>query len=98
MTATTREFQRKCFALAVDLLGGTRAAARRIDVSERTMRNLLNGAQAIHEGFLHDIAAALLAQAEACRMMERNLSPAFVTNLTAGQAVEDGRRTRRHRA
>lgn len=88
------------FALAVELLGGQRATARELGIHERSVRALLAGPEAphgraLHDGFLRNIAKALLAHAAACRSAERRLSPAFAANLTPDQAAAnpaDGRR------
>lgn len=79
---------------AVQMLGGQRPAARVLGCSERTVRGLCSGERPIHEGWLRDISIALLALAERARLVERKLSPAFVSNLVDGQAQEDGRRLR----
>ena len=97
--------QLEIFAHAVDLLGGQRATARALGIHERSVRALLAGPEAggraLHDGFLRDIAKALLAHAEACRLAERRLSPAFAANLTLAQAKAnrvDGRRKDRQTA
>lgn len=81
--------QLEIFAHAVDLLGGQRATARALGIHERSVRALLAGPEAggraLHDGFLRDIAEALLDHAEACRLAERRLSPAFAANLTPQQ-------------
>ena len=100
MTASTPKTQLNDFALAVELLGGQRATARALGIHERSVRALLAGpdeptGRALHDGFLRDIAAALIDHAEACRLAERRLSPAFAANLTPQQAaanLADGRR------
>lgn len=73
------------FRDAVDLLGGPRSAARALAITERHMGRLYSGASPLHAGFLADIGAALLAHAEACKTLERQLSPAFTANLVEGQ-------------
>lgn len=75
------------FQRAVDLLGGTRSAARVLDISERHMTRLLTGKSELHTGMLADMAKALINHAEACRQLERQLSPAFAANLVEGQPV-----------
>ncbi|PNU05839.1 hypothetical protein [Novosphingobium guangzhouense] len=91
---TTPENQIELFSQAVDALGGTRSAARALGCSEKTVSRLTSGQVKLHEGFLKDIAAALLEHADRCRKLERHLSPAFPSNLVEGQAQQDGRRTR----
>jgi len=73
------------FREAVQLLGGVRTAARALDVSDRTIYALIYGKRALHDGFLRDMAAALIRHADQCRALERLISPAFVGNLTAEQ-------------
>lgn len=88
------EEQLKTFRLAVTLLGGQRSAAAAMtavsgmSMNERTMRALWGGERTLHEGYLRDIAKALIAHADACRMIERKLSPAFAGNLTTDQATK----------
>lgn len=77
--------QRKHFARAVDLLGGVKAAAKVIGVSEVGMVALLSGAEPLEPRVLERASKALIAHADACRAMERRISPAFVTNLTHAQ-------------
>lgn len=73
------------FRDAVQLLGGVRSAARELDVSDRTIYALIYGKRDLHDGFLRDMAAALIRHADACRALERLISPAFVGNLTKEQ-------------
>jgi len=75
------------FRIAVQLLGGTRETARQLDVAERTITRLLAGESALHAGFLRDMSKALLNHAEACRTLERQISPAFADNLTPAQMI-----------
>lgn len=84
--------QLETFALAVELLGGQRATARALGIHERSVRALLAGpdeptGRALHDGVLQVIAEALIDHAEACRLAERRLSPAFAVNLTPNQAA-----------
>lgn len=79
------ESQLARFRKAVELIGGVRTAARELDVSDRTIYALVYGHRQIHDGFLRDMAAALIRHADECRTLERQLSPAFVGNLTAEQ-------------
>lgn len=78
------------FAQAVQLLGGQRATARYLDVSERNIRYLLAGDVPLHDGFLRDTAAALVKHANQCRMVERHLFGATVQS-----ADPEARRDRR---
>lgn len=86
--------QRALFAAAVDMLGGQRETARLLDVTDRTIRDLLSGQRKLHTGFLRDISAALVEHARRCRMVERRLNPLLTANRTAEQNAEtpDGRR------
>src|SRR5580765_5082099 len=86
------DFQHACFLEAVDLLGGSRSAARAIDLSERSMTRLIARRNPLHDGFLRDIAAALIEHARRCRALEKRLSPMFADNLTADQPHETRRR------
>lgn len=73
------------FRKAVELLGGVRSAARALDCQERTIYGLVYGQRQLHDGWLRDMAAALIARAEECRALERLISPAFAANLTEAQ-------------
>lgn len=77
------------FALAVELLGGPHAAARLLGLSEAEIDDLCLGKAPLHIDLLQAISRALLLHAEACRLMERRLSPDFHDNLLPGQ---EGRR------
>jgi len=67
------------------LLGGQRAAAATLGINERTMLRIVAGQIELHQGYLADIAKALLDRATACRELERQLSPQFHANLTPEQ-------------
>ncbi len=73
------------FRQAVQLIGGVKSAARELDVSDRTIYALIYAKRPVHDGFLRDMAAALIRHADACRALERTISPAFVANLTKEQ-------------
>jgi hypothetical protein len=77
--------QLELFRQATELLGGQRATARALGIAERTVRSLLAGDRQLHSGFLEDTAKALIAHAEQCRQLERQISPAFAENLTPDQ-------------
>lgn len=68
------------FRTATRLLGGQQATARALGMSERSLRYLLDGTNRIHTGILEDISKALIAHADQCRMLERQLNPAFAAN------------------
>ncbi|WP_206244472.1 hypothetical protein [Novosphingobium terrae] len=73
------------FALAVELLGGQQAAARVLGLSEREIGDLCLGRQPLQIGQLQAISRALIIHADACRLLERRLSPAFRENVLPGQ-------------
>lgn len=85
------------FRKAVKALGGQRPAATKINVGERHMRALCSGERPLHDGILRDIAAQLILHADLCKELERQISPAFASNLTAEQSEnfgkKDGRRS-----
>lgn len=58
---------------AAKLLGGGRAAAKAIDVNERSWRAWVGGDREISEGVLTDTAAALEAHAIACQAQAAKL-------------------------
>lgn len=88
-----QELQREYFARAAQLLGGNEATARILDISSRSLRSFISGERRLHSGILKDIAAALIAHADACRTLERRISPAFSGNLNEdnGPPLHDGR-------
>lgn len=88
--------QHQNFLRAVELLGGTRSAARAIGCTERTMSRLIAQKSPLHEGWLKDTAAALLRLSDDARALEKVISPAFARNLYEGQPRET-RRTTRHK-
>ena len=73
------------FRRGVALLGGVRSAARALGCNDRTMYALIYGNRDLHDGWLRDLSAALIRHADACRALERQISPAFVGNLTQKQ-------------
>lgn len=77
--------QRARFQQAVDALGGSRSAARMLTMTERHMTRLLTGNSPLHSGILEDIGRALIEHAELCRLLERQLSPAFAENRVPDQ-------------
>lgn len=76
------------FRAAVQLLGGVRSAARELGCNDRTLYALIYGNRDLHDGWLRDMAEALIKHADACRALERKISPAFVGNLTTAQQTE----------
>lgn len=83
--------QLQLFRQAVAALGGQNATARYLKVTDRHVRFLLAGEREIHDGILRDLGRALLEHAELCKRLERQLSPAFATNLTAAQLARQGK-------
>ena len=84
----TTEQRRKDFILATHLLGGQRAAAKLLDISERSVRNLVNGTHPVHSGFMRDITTALRDHASACNELARRTDPLFTANRTAVERME----------
>lgn len=80
-----KQTQLALFAQAVAALGGQRATARALRVTDRTIRDILSGERTLHARFLADVAAALLARADTCRALERRLNPLFAANRAPGQ-------------
>lgn len=89
--------QHAAFREAVEALGGIRATARQLDMTERHAGRLYSGASPLHDGILQDISQALLRHADLCRQLERQLSPAFASNLTERQLGPADRRGRDRR-
>lgn len=83
--------QRATFTEAVDALGGQRAAAQALGCGERTIRYLLSGEKPLHDGWLKDMAEALIRHADHCKALEKRISPAFARNLLPDQPRADGR-------
>jgi DNA-binding transcriptional regulator YdaS (Cro superfamily) len=81
----TPEQRRQDFILACALLGGQRRAAKILDISERSVRNLVNGTHPVHSGFMRDITAALRDHARACTELARRTDPLFTANRTAAE-------------
>lgn len=94
---TDPDIQRQRFDRACELLGGNHAAGRALDLSERTIRALRKGERQLHDGTLERTARALIAHADACRALERRISPAFAKNLTTRQQGPADMRGRHNR-
>lgn len=80
--------RRQQFITACDLLGGQRAVARILDVSDRTVRNLCSGNGQIKLGFMRDLTTALEAHARACQRLARSTDPLFSANWTAEETAQ----------
>lgn len=87
--------QLELFSRAVAALGGQQATARALDMSDRSLRMLLSGQRRLHAGILEDLADALVAHADLCRKLERQLSPAFAGNLNESNQppLHDGKQS-----
>lgn len=79
--------RRQQFIAACDLLGGQRAVARILAVTDRTVRNLCSGQAHIKIGFMRDLTTALEAHARACQRLARDTDPLFNANLTEAEAA-----------
>jgi hypothetical protein len=88
------DHQLALFREAVRALGGQAAAAKALPLSERSVRRLVAGAGTLHDGLLEDTAKALVRHADLCRELERQLSPAFASNLTEDQRTGAANRGR----
>jgi hypothetical protein len=58
-TSTTSQDMCEHFAYCVQVLGGTTAASRRLNIDERAIRRFINGERPISAGLLQDTAKAL---------------------------------------
>jgi DNA-binding transcriptional regulator YdaS (Cro superfamily) len=87
-----QERRRQDFILAIELLGGQRATARLLGITERSMRNLVNGSNPIHMGFIGDITEALRDHARACNDLAKATDPLFTANLIPGERPPVARR------
>ncbi|WP_132385070.1 YdaS family helix-turn-helix protein [Novosphingobium sp. PhB165] len=89
------EIQLAIFAQAVDAVGGQRAMARFMGISEKEVRDWLSGDAELDRNALRSASQGLIKHADMCRRLERKLSPAFVENLTdkqlEGLSLPDGR-------
>lgn len=79
------ETQHQLFIRAVDLLGGAGATALALNMAPRNVSRLIAGQNRLHAGILEDLCKALIAHADTCRAVERQLSPAYARNLTDAQ-------------
>lgn len=79
------ETQREIFARAVDALGGHRSAARALEVTEKSVLRWIKGERRLHDGVLEKMCGVLIAHADLCKGLERQLHPGFAGNRTPGQ-------------
>jgi DNA-binding transcriptional regulator YdaS (Cro superfamily) len=88
-----QETRRQHFNEATELLGGQRAVARILRITDRSVRNLCSGKTDIKIAFMREITTALEARARACARVSRATDPLFSANWTAAeQAERDARR------
>ncbi len=80
------ETQRELFARAVEALGGKRDAATAMGRTDRNVLRWIKGERRLHDDVLEDICKALIAHADLCRELERQLHPAFGGNRSPAQA------------
>lgn len=92
-----QEKRRQDFNEATELLGGQRAVARILGITDRTVRNLCSGKSEIKIGFMRDITDALEARARACARVSRSTDPLFSSNWTAAEQAQRDR-TQREKA
>jgi DNA-binding transcriptional regulator YdaS (Cro superfamily) len=88
----TQEQRRQDFIAATDLLGGQRATARLLGITERSMRNLVNGSSPVHMGFMSDLTEALRDHARACNELAKSTDPLFSANHIPGERPPVARR------
>lgn len=84
------------FLRGLALLGEKKAAAVYLDCSERQVHYLVTGERAITPRWMERLARALIAHADLCREFERQISPAFASNLTAAQIHTAARKKVKH--
>lgn len=85
------DIQMQTFSAAVEALGGRTAVSRILDVSTRTVRAWISGERPLHDGIMREVARALIRHADECRRLERQISPAFASNLTERQLERMGK-------
>jgi hypothetical protein len=65
------------FAHCVQVLGGTAAASRRLDIDERAIRRFINGERPLSLGLLQDTATALRLLIDQASAAESHISAAL---------------------
>ena len=80
--------QLETFKAGVAHLGSVEAAARWMEINVRSLRYVLNGRRALHDGHCRALASALVAHTAVSRELERRISPALSANLTPEQATK----------
>ncbi|KUR74358.1 hypothetical protein, partial [Novosphingobium sp. FSW06-99] len=65
------------FAHAIQVLGGTTAAARRLNIDERAIRRFSNGERPLNPGLLADTAKALRQLADDATAAEQAIMAAL---------------------
>ena len=84
----TQDQQHALFIQAVAMLGGQRATARALGISERNVRYLIARTRTLHLGFIRDTANALDHHGRACRALAKALDPMFTANRTPEQQAK----------
>jgi hypothetical protein len=70
------------FAHCVQVLGGTAAASRRLDIDERAIRRFINGERPLSLGLLQDTATALRLLIDQASAAESHISAALGNGAT----------------
>lgn len=73
------------FAHCIQVLGGTTAASRRLDIDERAIRRFINGERPVSAGLLRDTAKALRLLIAEAAAAESHIATALGTDPTAPQ-------------
>jgi hypothetical protein len=73
------------FAQCIQVLGGTTAASRRLDIDERAIRRFINGERPVSAGLLKDTAKALRLLIVEAAAAESHIATALGTDPTAPQ-------------
>lgn len=67
------------FAHCVQVLGGTRAASRRLGIDERAIRRFINGELPLGSGVMKDTATALRLLVDEATAAERHIAATFAS-------------------
>ena len=84
----SKDQQLETFKAGVAHLGSVEKAARWMQINPASLRYVLNGRRALHDGHCRALASALVAHTAVSRELERRISPAFRANLTPEQATQ----------
>jgi hypothetical protein len=86
MTApTTAQDLCEHFAYCVQVLGGTTAASRRLNIDERAIRRFINGERPLSAGLLQDTATALRLLVAEATAAEEHIAQALGSALDSPQ-------------